>query len=132
MKRLGDMKMEFYEKNKTFINIVKGVSISIIFTLICLFIFSCLLVYTNISEALMGPVVIIITAISILVGSSIGNRKATKNGILNGALVGEIYMLIIYIFSSISNDINFTLNLQSIIMIISRSSWGDSWWNYWS
>lgn len=124
--------MEFYEKNNTFINIVKGVSISIIFTLICLFIFSCLLVYTNISEALMGPVVIIITAISILVGSSIGNRKATKNGILNGALVGEIYMLIIYIFSSISNDINFTLNLQSIIMIISRSSWGDSWWNYWS
>ena len=114
------------------INIIKGVSISIIFTLICLFIFSCLLVYTNISEALMGPVVIVITAISILLGSSIGNRKATKNGILNGALVGGLYMLIIYIFSSICNEISFTLNLQSIIMIISRCSWWYSWWNNWS
>ena len=108
------------------INIIRGVSISIVFTLICLFIFSCLLVYTNISEALMGPVVIIITGISILVGSSIGNRKATKNGILNGALVGGLYMLILYIFSSISNDISFTLNLQSIIMILIRSYWRDN------
>jgi len=104
------------------INIFKGVSISIVFTLICLFIFSCLLVYTNISESLMGPVVTVITGISILLGSSIGNRNATKNGILNGALVGGLYMLILYIFSSIANDINFSLNLQSVIMIIARSS----------
>ena len=112
------------------INILKGVSISIVFTLICLFIFSFLLVYTNISEALMGPVVIVITGISILLGSSIGNRKATKNGILNGALVGGLYMLVIYLFSSISNDINFTLNLQSIIMIIARNYWRNCWRNY--
>ena len=114
------------------INIIKGVSISIVFTLICLFIFSCLLVYTDISEAIMEPVVIVIAGISILVGSSIGNRKTKKNGILNGALVGGLYMLIIYIFSSISNDINFALNLQSIIMIFARSYRWYSWWNYWS
>ena len=113
------------------INIIKGVSISIIFTLICLFIFSCLLVYTNISEAIMEPVVIVITGISILVGSSIGNRKATKNGILNGALVGGIYMLMIYIFSSICNEINFALNLHSIFMIISRSDRRNCRRNYW-
>ena len=100
-----------------FVNIIKGVSISIVFTLISLFIFSCLLVYTNISESLMSPVVIVITGISILLGSSIGNRKVTKNGILNGALVGGLYMLIIYVFSSICNEINFALSLQSAIMI---------------
>ena len=114
------------------INIIKGISISIVFTLICLFIFSCLLVYTNISEALMGPVVIVITGISILVGSSIGNRKATKNGILNGALVGGLYMLILYIFSSISNEIAFTLNLESIIMILIRNYRRYNRRNYWS
>lgn len=112
------------------INIIKGVSISIVFTLICLFIFSCLLVYTNISEALMGPVVIVITGISILVGSSIGNRKATKNGILNGALVGGLYMFILYVFSSISKDINFVLNLKAIIMIVVRNLWWSSRRNY--
>lgn len=110
--------MESYEKNNYILNILKGVLISIIFTAICLFIFSCLLVYTNISEELIQPVVIVITGISILIGSSIGNKKATKNGILNGALVGGIYILCIYIISSLVNGGNFTLNMQSIIMII--------------
>lgn len=110
--------MENYEKNNTILNIFKGVIISVIFTAICLFIFSCLLVYTSINEDLIQPVVIVITAISILLGSSIGNRKASKNGILNGALVGGIYILLIYIISSIDNGGNFALNLQSIIIII--------------
>lgn len=111
--------MDLYEKNNSLLNIVKGVAISIGFTFIALFIFSCLLVYTNINENLMQPIVIAITAISILLGSSIGNKRASKNGILNGALVGFIYMLLIYLFSSSFNEINFSLNLQSAIMISS-------------
>ena len=66
--------MDLYEKNNSLLNIVKGVAISIGFTFIALFIFSCLLVYTNINENLMQPIVIVITAISILLGSSIGNK----------------------------------------------------------
>ena len=112
----GEMKMEFHE-NKSYLNIFKGVLISFIFTIVCLLIFSCLLVYTDISENLMTPVVIVVTGISILIGSSMGNRKNTKNGILNGALVGGIYMLLIYLLSSICNEISFSLNMQSIIMI---------------
>ena len=109
--------MESYEKSNTFFNILKGVIISLIFTIVCLFIFSCLLVYTDVSENLMQPVIIVITGISILLGSSIGNRKATKNGIVNGAIVGIIYILCIYIISSIVNGGNFMLNMQSFIMI---------------
>ena len=121
--------MDLYEKNNSLLNIVKGVAISIGFTFIALFIFSCLLVYTNINENLMQPIVIVITAISILLGSSIGNKRANKNGILNGALVGFIYMLLIYLFSSF-NEINFSLNLQSAIIssgivggVIRRNNW---------
>lgn len=109
--------MEKYEKPNTILNILKGVGISVAFTLICLFIFSCLLVFTNISENLMQPVVIVITGISILIGSSIGNRKSTKNGIINGAAVGVIYILAIYLISSIISGGNFALNMQSVIMI---------------
>ena len=100
------------------LNVFKGVAISVVFTLVCLLIFSCLLVYTNISESLMQPVIIIVTAISILIGSTIVNRKTKKNGIINGAIVGFVYMFLIYLFSSISSDINFSLNFQSIIMIV--------------
>ena len=100
------------------INILKGVGISLIFTLICLFIFSCLLVYTELSESLMQPVIIVITGVSILIGSSIGNLKSKKNGILNGAIVGIMYILCIYIISSVANGGNFALNMQSLIMMI--------------
>lgn len=103
-------------KEKRFINIIKGVIISIIFTLIFLTIFSTLLTYTKISEEFSTPVIIVITAISIFIGSSISNSKLNKNGLLNGALIGGIYLLSIYILSGIINQ-NFTLTGQSIIII---------------
>ena len=109
--------MEIYEKSNKFINILKGVLIAVIFTIICLFIFSCLLVYTNISENLIDPTIIVITGISILLGSSIGNRKNTEKGFLNGAIVGLIYILLIYIASSIANGGDFSIEIQSLIMI---------------
>ena len=100
-----------------FLNIIKGVIISIIFTLIFLFIFSIILTYTNISEKLITPVIIVVTAISIFIGSSIGNMKIRRNGLINGALVGGIYLISIYTLSGIISN-NFTLTTQSIIIII--------------
>ena len=44
--------------------------------------------------------------------------KIKKNGLINGALVGLIYMLFIYLISSIINT-GFALNLNSVIMILS-------------
>ena len=106
------------EENMNFLNIIKGVAISIIFTLIALFIFSLILTYTNISEKFIAPVIIVITAISIFIGSSIGNLKMKKNGLLNGALIGGIYLLSIYLLSGMVNQ-NFSLTIQSIIIIVS-------------
>ena len=103
---------------RSFGNILKGVIISIIFTLIFLFIFSVMLTYTNISETFITPVVIVITAISIFIGSSIGNIKLKRNGLLNGALIGGIYLLSIYLLSGIINQ-NFSLSTSSIIIIVS-------------
>lgn len=99
------------------INTIKGVIISIIFTLIFLFIFSIILTYTNVSESFIAPVVIVVTAISIFIGSSIGNFKMKKNGLLNGALIGGIYLLSIYLLSGVLNQ-NFSLTMQSIIIIV--------------
>lgn len=103
--------------SNSFINIIKGVIISIIFTLIFLFVFSIILTYTNISEQFIEPVIIVITAISIFIGSSIGNIKMKKNGLLNGGLIGGIYLLSIYILSGMINQ-TFSLTTQSIIIIV--------------
>ncbi len=108
--------MEEYS-SKNIINIGKGVLISLLFTIIFLIIFSTLLTYTNISEKLITPVIIVITAISIFIGSTIGNLKMNKNGLINGGAIGGIYLISIYVISSIISQ-NFALNMQSLIMII--------------
>lgn len=110
-------------ENKTLINILKGVGISLIITIIMLIIFSILLTYTNIQESAINPVIITTTAISILIGSSIVNMKIRKNGLINGGIIGAVYIIIIYLISSILNW-RFYLNFQSIIMIISSVLFG--------
>lgn len=95
----------------------KGIVTSIIITLILLFIFSLLLTYTDVQESTIPTVTIIITGISILIGSSISTIKISKNGILNGGAIGFIYIFLLYIISS-TVQTGFSLNLYSIVMII--------------
>lgn len=104
-------------------NIFKGVSISIIVTLIYLLIFSVILTYTNVGENTIAPVVIVVTALSILCGSSISTKNIKKNGMINGGLIGLVYLLILYMISSILNW-KFSLNMQSLIMILVGTAFG--------
>ena len=97
--------------------VIKGSAFSIIITLIGLLIYSIILSYTSDSESTIPTIVIIITAISILIGSTISTSNIKKNGIINGMFVGLIYIAIIYLLSSIVTG-NFLLNITSIIMII--------------
>lgn len=105
------------EENNFILEILKGVGIAMATTIILLLVFSIILTYTQIQENTINPVITIITALSILIGSSIGNTKIKKNGIINGGIIAGIYILIIYLISSILNW-NFYLDLKSIIMII--------------
>lgn len=104
-------------ENSNLIQILKGIGISFVSTIIFLVIFAIILTYTQVAENTINPVIILITALSILIGSSIANIKLKKNGLINGAIIGGIYMLIIYLISSILNW-KFGLNLQSLIMIV--------------
>jgi len=99
------------------INIFKGIISSILITLILLFIFATVLTYSNIQESTIPIVTIVITAISIFIGSSISTIKISKNGILNGGIIGFIYIFLLYIISSIIQT-GFSLNIYSIFMII--------------
>lgn len=104
------------EKKNIFI-IIKGSIIALILTIIMLTIYAVVLSYTNISEDSMVPVVMTIIGMSILISSSLTNLKIKKKGILNGAVIGLIYILVLYIISSIITGV-FSLNTNSIIMII--------------
>lgn len=109
-------KVENYKQNK-FLNILKGCLISICTTIILFLIFGGILSFTNVSEDTINPVIIIITAISILLGSSITCRRIEKKGLITGGIIGVIYISLLYMTSSILSG-NFGINLYAIIMII--------------
>ena len=112
--------MENIDKNEMTQNImrvIKGSIVAIILTLVLLFVFAIVLTYTTIQENTIQPVVIVITAISLLIGSSMSTLKIKKYGFINGAAVGIIYVLTLYLLSSLTGT-GFTLNINAIIMIV--------------
>lgn len=112
--------MENIDKNEMTQNImrvIKGSIVAIILTLVLLFVFAIILTYTTIQENTIQPVVIVITAISLLIGSSMSTLKIKKYGFINGAAVGIIYVLTLYLLSSLTGT-GFSLNINAIIMIV--------------
>lgn len=115
MKNLIETQVSENKSNWT--NILKGIGISYIITFVLLFIFSVILTYTSIGENTIAPVIIILTIVSILIGSSIGSSKIKKNGIINGGIIGFVYIFMLYFLSSII-QVGFSFNIYAIAMII--------------
>lgn len=104
------------EVSNNILKIVKGSLLAITISIIGLIIFAIILTYTNVNENAIPTVIIIITIISILIGSQITTSSIKKNGIINGMIVGLIYIGLLYLMSSIISK-NFSLNNYAIIMI---------------
>lgn len=113
---IGSKSIESVNQNN-FVRIAKGSVIGIVITVIVLFVFALLLAYTNMPEKVITPVVIATSCISILVGSMMSSIKIKKQGLINGGCVGAIYIIVIYLLSSIIQK-NFGLNSNAIIMIL--------------
>ncbi len=105
------------KSNSNLIKIIKGSVIAIVLSLIFLTIYAAILSFTSVSETTMVPVVLVLTGISILIGSSMSSISIKRQGIINGGLVGLIYVLFLYVVSSIAG-IGFGLNMNAIIMLI--------------
>ena len=76
--------------NKFIKKIFKGVLISLVVSFVLLAIFAIVLTYTSVSENTIVPVIIVVTGISILVGTILESRKIVKNGIWLGGIIGGI------------------------------------------
>lgn len=97
--------------------IIKELILSILITLILIFILSLVVSQTSVSEKVIMPATIGIVTFSLLIGGFRSSKAKKEKGIIYGGLLGIIYMIILYLISSFSN-FDFSLNLNSIIMII--------------
>lgn len=115
---MNEKKKKTEEKNKDgLLKILKGSIISIVMSLAILFLMAVLLTYTNIPESIIPIIIIVTSVISILTGSIFSTIKINRNGLLNGGIIGIIYIITIYIISSIT-IVGFHLNLKSMIMLV--------------
>lgn len=96
--------------------IIKGTIISFIITMVFILISTAYIMNNNINNEQISTIIIIINAISILIGTTIATKKLMKNGIINGIVISGIYIGIIYLASSCIYG--FEVNTKSIIMII--------------
>ena len=101
--------------DKLFVNLIKGILISFAITIILFYILGIILSTTSIPEKIITPAIIIITGVSILIGSSITMIKTNEKGLIKGGLIGVIYFLLIYLLSSFLLK-NFEVNIYSCIM----------------
>lgn len=99
------------------ITIIKGSAIALTITVIGLLVLSAVLAYTSLNENLSTPIIIGIIALSIMIGSIISSRKVKQKGLINGGILGIIYIISIYLLSSIILG-DFSFNLYSFIAIV--------------
>lgn len=71
-------------RSNNFISIIKGIVISFIITIILFYLLGIILSTTSISEKIITPTIIVITGISILIGTSVTMIKSKEKGLIKG------------------------------------------------
>jgi len=79
----------------------KCVGLSYLMTLSIFLVVALFLCFTEFPESMIGSAVVVTTIISIMFGGTCIARKARTRGWLNGAIAGLIYMIVLYLLSSL-------------------------------
>ena len=104
-------------KKTRFFTIGKSVLIAYIITFILTLIYAILLSYTNISESTIPTCMFVINIFSVFIASSIAVIKIKENGLKNGGLAGLMYIIIMYLLSSLTS-VGFAVSGYAISTII--------------
>lgn len=106
------------------INILKGLATSYIFTFISFLIFAIILTFTNISDSSIPNIILVISILSILIGSATCTKFAHSQGLLWGAIVGLLYCLVLYLLSSILL-VGFSSGMSTVYLVICSVLFGS-------
>ncbi len=101
----------------TVMSVVRGIIVSYIITIPVFALFALILSNTDFPEKFISTAVVITTIISVLTAGTTSTRGLKNRGWLNGSIVGFIYMLILYLLSSLIFN-NFTIDKYVITMTV--------------
>src|SRR5699024_3427667 len=103
---------------KNGIAILKGEIIAFIINILGLIILSLVMTYSTISDTKIPTLVIAVNTLAILIGSSIDTIKLEKKGIINGLIIGSLYIAIYLLISLIfAGSVSFSIKTILIITL---------------
>lgn len=97
--------------------IIRGLIASFIITIIVFAVFSLLLAYTDFPEKHIVTAVVAATIASALTAGVVSTRGVRSRGWVNGSIVGLIYILVLYLLSSIVY-MDFTVDGNFPVMVL--------------
>lgn len=97
--------------------IVKNVIFAYVITLILFVIYAFVLAFTSVPESSIPLFIFVSGMVSVFIGSSMAVIKIKEKGLINGALVGLTYILVLYLLSSIFST-GFGINSYAFLMIL--------------
>lgn len=99
------------------VSLFKGLLVSYLITIPAFMLFALILANTDFPQRLTTPAVVVTTLVSVLTAGAISTKGVRNRGWLNGSIVGLIYMIILYVLSSlVYND--FTIDKYVVTMTI--------------
>jgi len=114
--KTGQAAKNILNGHSNIIMVIKGILVSYLFTIPMFTIFAYFLKFTDFPLKYMSTAVIITTLLSIVIAGWISTKNVKSKGWLNGAIVGFIYMLILYLVSSIVYR-EFAINSYVLILL---------------
>lgn len=114
--KTGQAAKNIINEHSNIVTIIKGILVSYLFTLPMFAVFAYFLTFVDFPQKYLSTAVIITTLLSIVIAGWISTRNVRSKGWLNGGIVGIIYMLILYLLSSIVYR-EFTLNSHVLILL---------------
>lgn len=104
-------------KKSLWAQVLKGVLISVSFTLVAILLFALVIKYVGITENLISPINQVIKVVSIFFGTYFALKKDCSKGLVKGLFIGVLYTALAYIlFAALSRSLNVNLTLLNDIL----------------
>lgn len=105
------------DEHVNLLRVLKGLILSFLITLPCFLGFALFLTYTDFPEKYIFIAVLITTILSVLTASAYATRNVRSKGWMNGCAVGLLYVVILYLASSIV-FMNFAVDVQVLLTVV--------------
>lgn len=115
--KTGQAAKNIINEHANIVTIAKGILVSYAVTLPIFAVFAYFLTFTDFPQKYIPSAVIITTLLSIVIAGWTSARNMRSRGWLNGAVVGLVYMVVLYFLSSVTFE-NYSISRHVITMFI--------------